>query len=296
MAGTAHVVRGSAVIAVVAELRIEPSGGPVGATVGGIDLREPVGSDTAATLRAAWLEHQLLVFPDQDLTPAQLEAAATTFGPIGEDPYFRPMDGEEHVVALTREADEQTPIFADVFHSDWSFLPTPPAGTLLYGVDIPPVGGDTLYADQYGAYEALPPDLRERAEGLVGVHSARRGYARDGAYGDRDVGRSMTIVASDSALATQTHPLVRVHPETGRKALFCSLAYTIGIEGLDQDEADALLGELFTHMATDDLVHRHRWEPGMVVLWDNRCLLHAATGGYEGHRRELHRLTIAERP
>lgn len=279
----------------MSDLSVEPTGGPVGAVVRGIDLGAPVDRATAAALRDAWLAHQLLVFPDQDLSPAALEAAAALFGPIGEDPYFRPMPGEDHVVALTREADEQTPLFADVFHSDWSFLPTPPAGTMLYGVQVPPTGGDTLYADQYGAYDALPADLRRRAEGLVGIHSARRGYAKDGMYGERDVGRSMAIVASDTALATQPHPLVRVHPETGRKALFCSLAYTIGIEGVEQAEADALLGDLFGYMATDDLVHRHRWEPGMVVLWDNRCLLHAATGGYEGHRRELHRLTIAER-
>ena len=154
---------------------------------------------------------------------------------------------------------------------------------------------DRLYADQYGAYEALPAALKERVEGLMGVHSARHGYSRQGAYGERDVGRSMAIVASDDALATQLHPLVRTHPETGRKALYCSLAYTIGIDGLEKPEADALLGELLGYMATDDLVYRHRWEPGMVALWDNRCLLHSATGGYEGHRRELHRLTIAER-
>lgn len=279
----------------MSDLAVEPTGGPVGAVVRGVDLRRPVDPATADELRSAWLAHQLLVFPSQDLSPAALEAAAEVFGPIGEDPYFRPMPGEDHVVALTREADEQTPLFADVFHSDWSFLPTPPAGTMLYGVEVPPTGGDTLYADQYGAYEALPADLRRRVEGLVGIHSARRGYAKDGMYGDRDVGRSMAIVASDTALATQHHPLVRVHPETGRKALFCSLAYTIGIEGIDQAEADAVLGELFGYLATDDLVHRHRWAPGMVVLWDNRCLLHAATGGYEGHRRELHRLTIADR-
>jgi len=279
----------------MADLTIERTDGPFGAVVTGIDLRAPVDADGAAHLRAAWLEHQVLVFPDQQLDPTQLEAAAATFGPIGDDPFLRPMSGESPVAALTREADEQTPLFADVYHSDWSFLPTPPAGTLLYGVDIPPTGGDTLYADQYGAYEALPADLKARVDRLMGVHSARRGYSKQGLYGDRDVGRSMAIVSSDEALATHLHPLVRTHPETGRKALFCSLAYTIAVDGLDPAEGDTLLGELFTHMATDDIVLRHRWEPGMVVLWDNRCLLHAATGGYEGHRRELHRLTIAER-
>lgn len=278
----------------MAELIIRANEGPFGATVEGIDLRR-LDAPTAARLRSAWLDHQVLVFPHQELGFADLEAVAQAFGPIGEDPYFRPIPGQPHVVALTREADESAPLFADVWHSDWSFLPSPPAATLLYGVEIPPVGGDTLFADQYGAYESLPAELQERVEGLLGIHSARRGYARSGLYGDRDVGRSMAIVASDDALATELHPLVQTHPETGRRALFCSLAYTIGVDGMDEVAANALLGELFAHLAHPEHVLRHRWEPGMVVLWDNRCLLHAATGGYEGHRRVLHRLTIAER-
>jgi taurine dioxygenase len=275
------------------DVTIEPTA-PFGALIHGIDLRRPIDPTTAHDLRQAWLRHLVLVFPDQDLGFAELEAVAEAFGSIGEDPYFRPIPGQSHVVALTREADETTPLFADVFHSDWSFLPTPPAGTLLYAVEIPPVGGDTLYADQYAAYEALPAALQERIEGLNGVHSARRGYSRQGQYGDRDVGRSMAIVASDDAMATQIHPLVRTHPETGRRALFCSLAYTIAVEGLAEDEGNALLIELAGYSASEANTFRHRWAPGMAVLWDNRCLLHSATGGYEGHRRELHRLTIAD--
>lgn len=272
---------------------IDPSGGPFGAVVRGLELPQDLDPSTVADLRQAWLRHQLLVFCDQELDFAGLEAVASAFGEIGEDPYFRPIAGQRHVVALTREADETSPIFADVFHSDWSFLARPPSGTLLYAYDVPPVGGDTLFADQYGAWEALSAGLRRRIDGLVGVHSARRGYAPSGAYGDRDVGRSMAIVSSDDAYATERHPLVRTHPETGRPALFVSLAYTIGIEGMDEADANALFGELYPYTVAEHLVHRHRWEPGMVALWDNRCLLHAATGGYEGHRRELHRLTIA---
>ncbi len=273
---------------------IEPNKATFGARVSGLDLRQPIPPDTAARLRAAWLTHQVLVFPDQDLNMGELEAAARIFGPIGEDPYFRAIRDGSPVVALTREADEQTPLFADVWHSDWSFLASPPAGTLLYGVEIPPVGGETLYADQYAAHDRLPADLRDRIAGRMGIHSARRGYSKQGLYGDRDVGRSMAIVTSDDALATELHPLVRLHPETGRPALFCNIGYTIGIDGLDDDAANALLGELFGYLVADESTYRHRWEPRMVVLWDNRCLLHRATGGYEGHRRVLHRLTIAD--
>ena len=274
---------------------VEPVVAPFGATVRGLDLGRPLDPVTAHHLRQAWLRHQVLVFPDQDLSFDQLEAVALAFGPIGEDPYFRPISGQAHVVALTRDADEITPLFADVWHSDWSFMASPPAATLLYGVEIPPTGGDTLYADQYAAYDSLPGSLKSRIDLLMGIHSARRGYSKEGQYGDRDVGRSMAIVASDDALATQLHPLVRTHPETGRRALYCSLAYTIGIDGLGDDEANTILGELLAHMARDEFVYRHGWAPGTVALWDNRCLVHAATGGYEGHRRVLHRLTIADR-
>ena len=277
-------------------ITIDRTDGPFGAVVHGVDLGRDLQGSVVDLVRDAWLTHQVLVFPDQHLSDADLVEVAGAFGPIGDDPYFVPISGSTPVVALTREADETCPIFADVWHSDWSFLASPPAGTLLYGVDIPPTGGDTLYADQYGAYDSLPDDLKARIGGVMGVHSARRGYSKQGQYGDRDVGRSMAISSSDDALATQLHPLARVHPETGRIALYCSLSYTIGIDGMDADEAGALLGELFAHVARPELILRHRWSPGMVVLWDNRCLLHAATGGYEGHRRELHRLTIAERP
>jgi len=161
---------------------------------------------------------------------------------------------------------------------------------------IPPVGGDTLFANQYEAWSALPEALRSTLQQRRGVHSARRGYSRQGRYGEADKGRSMAIRYDDSALATQTHPIARRHPETGRTALFVSPGYTIGIEGLPDDEANALLLELFTHQARPQFVYRHRWDSGMLVLWDNRCLVHAATGGYQGHRRLLHRITVGERP
>jgi taurine dioxygenase len=203
--------------------------------------------------------------------------------------------GHPHVAQVRREADEATPIFAESWHSDWSFLPGPPAATLLYGDVIPPVGGDTLFANQVAAWEALPAALRKQVDGRMGIHSARRGYARDGKYGAGDRGRSMAIRYSDSALATQTHPLGRVHPETGRTALFVSPGYTIGIEGMPDDEAQALLGELFAHQVKPEFLYRHRWSTGMLVMWDNRAVVHAATGGYQGHRRLLHRITVAER-
>ena len=268
---------------------------PCGALVHGADLTKPLDSATVAAIRAAWLRHQVLAFPGQPMSVDDLERFATTIGPYAADPYFEAIPGHPHVAQVKREADETTSIFADSWHSDWSFLPRPPAATLLFGNVIPPVGGDTLFANQYDAWDALPASTKALLQGRQGVHSARRGYARSGRYGEADKGRSMAIRYDDSALATQLHPLARVHPETQRAALYVSPGYTIGVDGLPDDEAQALLLELYTHQARDEFVYRHRWQADMLLMWDNRCLVHAATGGYQGHRRLLHRITVGDR-
>lgn len=278
----------------LATISVEPSGASCGAIVRGVDLSSLTQAE-ADELRAIWLEHLVIAFPDQTLDLDQFEHVALRFGPFGQDPYLKGLDDHPHVAEIRREPDETAPVFAEGWHSDWSFLASPPSGTLLLGRIIPPVGGDTLYADQHAAYDALDDAMKERIDGLMGIHSARRGYAPQGAYGQNDVGRSMSIVYSESALATQTHPIVRVHPETGRKALFVSPAYVIGIEGMDDDEARPLLMELYAHQGKPEFVYRHQWAEGMLTIWDNRAVVHAATAGYQGHRRLLHRITVSER-
>src|SRR5580698_8818779 len=276
-------------------LRVEPSGASCGALIYGADLSQPHSHAEIDLIRDAWLKHQVIGICGQELQIADLERFAAALGPDGDDPFIAPIAGHPRVVEVRREANETTPVFAEAWHSDWSFLESSPAGTLLYGTVIPPVGGDTLFANQYAAYEALDAETKQKLGSLKGIHSARRGYARDGMYGENDKGRSMTIRHDDSAMKTQLHPLVRAHPETGRKALFVSMGYTIGVEGMDDAEATALLMELFRHQVKPEFVYRHRWSQGMLTLWDNRCLLHSATGGYDGYRRRLHRITIAER-
>jgi len=209
--------------------------------------------------------------------------------------YFGSVAGYLAFVQGWLDVDETSSLVAEAWHSDWSFLPVPPAATVLYGNVIPPVGGDTLFANQYAAWDALPAPLQDLLKDKQGIHSARRGYSREGAYGERDKGRSMAIRFDDSALATRLHPIARVHPETGRTALFVSPGYTIGIDGMSDAEATPLLMELFAHQAREEFVYRHRWSAGMLLLWDNRCVVHAATGGYQGHARLLHRITVAER-
>jgi len=268
---------------------------PCGAVVRGIDLAQPLDAACQQALRAAWLQHQVLAITDQTLALDDLERFALTIGPYGQDPYFESVPGHPHVAQVKREADETSTLFADNFHSDWSFLASPPAATLLYGDIIPPVGGDTLFANQYAAWDALPPAMQALLRDKQGVHSARRGYAKSGRYGEGDKGRSMAIRFDDSALATQLQPIARVHPETGRTALFVSPGYTIGIDGMPDSQAQPLLAELFAHQARPEFIYRHVWQQGTVLLWDNRCLVHAATGGYDGHRRLLHRITVGER-
>ena len=276
-------------------LSVTPQAAPCGAIVRGVDLCRPLSADQAAEIRQAWLAHQVLAFPDQPMSVDDLERFATSIGPFSPDPYFESIPGHPHVAQVKREADETSSIFADNWHSDWSFLPSPPAATLLYGDVIPPIGGDTLFANQYAAWDALPAAMKTLLQDKQGVHSARRGYSRQGRYGEKDEGRSMAIKFDDSALATQLQPVARRHPETGRTALYVSPGYTIGIAGLPEDQAQALLAELFAHQGQERFVYRHRWQQGTLLMWDNRCLVHAATGGYQGHRRLLHRITVGER-
>jgi taurine dioxygenase len=275
-------------------MRIEPSGQACGAFVTGVDLRRPLSQGAIADLRAAWLQHHVLVFPWQELGDDDLERLTLNFGGFGEDPFIAPIPGRRHIIAVERKADETSPLFAETWHSDWSFQARPPAGTCLYGIRIPPVGGDTLFANQHLALDRMPDALRRRVEGLKAIHSARAAYAPDGLYGQNDAAdRSMTIRPSEAAMATQLHDYVRAHPETGRAGLFGCLGYIIGFEGMEPAEAWPLLQELYQWQGQEAFRYRHRWQPGMLVMWDNRSVLHAATGGYEGHHRLLHRTTIA---
>lgn len=278
-------------------LKVTPQDGACGAMVEGLDLRQPLSNEQIADIRTLWLQHLVLAFPGQDLAIEDIERFASTVGPFGVDPFFIPVEGHPHVAQVRREPDEQTPIFAERWHSDWSFLAQPPAATVLYGNIIPPHGGDTLFTNQYAVWDALPAELKTQLAGKQGIHSARRAYSPKGAYGEKDQekGRSMAIRYSDEAMASQTHPLARPHSETGRTALFASPGYTLGIADMPEDEAADLLAELFTWLDKPEFLYRHRWSQGTLLMWDNRCVNHAATGGYEGHRRLLHRITVADR-
>ena len=274
-------------------MKIKPSGQSCGAEVTGVDLTQPLSDNTIADIRAAWLEHHVLSFPNQTMSDDDLERFTLYFGPFGDDPFIAPIKGREHIIAVKRLADETAPIFAEAWHTDWSFQENPPAGTCLFGITIPPKGGDTLFTNQHKALDEMPDTLRVKLEGKMAIHSAVAAYSRKGGYGDADVAaRSMDIRPSDTAEAKQSHPLIRAHPETGRLGIFGSAGYIIGIEDMAQADATALLFELYHWQTRKEFHYRHKWQKNMLIMWDNRSLLHMATGGYKGHDRLLHRTTI----
>lgn len=273
-------------------LTITRSGQSCGAEVRGADLSKPLPGDLIAEIRSQWLEHQVLSFPDQRLSEDDLERFTLAFGPFGDDPFIAPLPGRKHIIAVKRAADETSPIFAESWHSDWSFQKAPPQGTCLYGITIPPKGGDTLFVNQYAALAAMPADLRRRIEGKKAIHSAKNAYSPKGMYGAGDKGRSMDIRPSEEAEATHTHPFIRMHPETGRESLFGCAGYIIGVEGMGEQEGWDLVTEVYRWQTRPEFQYRHRWQENMLLMWDNRCTLHMATGGYAGHDRLLHRTTI----
>ena len=275
-------------------IEVTPSGQACGATVTGVDLSQPLDAATVRAVRAAWLEHHVLAFPDQALADADLERFVQSFGVFGSEPFFLPMAGSEHIVALTRMADEKAPLFAENWHSDWSFLAEPPIGTCLYSLVIPPTGGDTGFVDQQKALAEMPVGLRAKIEGRIARHSAGAAYAPDGMYGEKDkaAGRSMAIHFSDDARDVKSHPFILRHPESGRETLLGCLGYIMGVDGMADDEALELLLELHAWQTREEFQYTHKWRENMFILWDNRSVLHRAYGGYDGYDRVLHRITV----
>jgi taurine dioxygenase len=274
-------------------LEVHPSDTGFGARIEGADLSRPLAPETLAEVKAAWARHGVVSFPGQPLDLDQLEAFTLQMGAFGVDPFIAPMPGRPNVLELRRTPDEKATNFGAGWHSDWSFQAQPPAATILRAEVTPPVGGDTLFADCARAYEDLSDNMKALLAPLRAVHSAGRAYGTQGVFAKETAARTMEIIVSPEADTSLTHPLVRTHPVTGRKALFVSPVYTPGIEGFTVKESQALLGFLFAHMTQDQYVYRHGWAPGTLLMWDNRCTVHFAEGGYDGHLRVMHRTTVA---
>lgn len=279
-------------------MEITPTGQACGARVAGIDLSQPLDIDTISSIRSAWLEHHVLAFPEQKLSDDDLVRVTNYFGNVGEDPYFVPISKKTPVVALIRRADEQAPVFAENWHTDWSFKQHPPIGTCLYSLVVPPIGGNTGFANQQMALAQMPDDLRQRLENKIALHSAAAAYGPDGTYGEKDQGndRSMKILFSEQANKSEPHPIIAKHPESGAETIFGTVGYIHTILGLEPEESRQLIMDLYAWQTKEEFQYTHVWEPNMLVMWDNRSVLHKANGGYDGHARELHRLTIAGDP
>ena len=186
-------------------------------------------------------------------------------------------------------------MFAENWHTDWSFKKHPPIGTCLYSLVVPPVGGNTGFANQQMALAQMPDELRQRLEGKVALHSAAAAYGPQGTYGEKDQGsdRSMKILFSDQANKSEPHPVIAKHPESGADTIFGTVGYIHTIEGMSQEDSQQLIMDLYAWQTREEFQYTHVWQPNMLVMWDNRSVLHRANGGYDGYDRELHRLTIA---
>jgi taurine dioxygenase len=275
-----------------AAFEIRPIAGAIGAELHGIDLAADLSDDTIAAVRQALLDHLVIFFRGQDLPPARFLALARRFGAPIEYPFVAGIDGFPEIIAVTKLEHERVN-FGGVWHSDTTYLAEPPMGTLLVAREVPPVGGDTLFANQYLAYEALSERMRAMLEELKGVsNSAKADVTRTREDRVKSAGTSQ----AREALVAE-HPVVRTHPETGRKALYVNTAHTQRFAGMTEEESAGLLGFLFRHQSRPEFTCRFRWEVGSLAFWDNRCAQHNPINDYHGYRRVMHRITLAgDRP
>tara|TARA_Y100001936_G_scaffold162868_1_gene159018 strand:+ start:527 stop:1378 length:852 start_codon:yes stop_codon:yes gene_type:complete len=270
------------------------SNSSLGVTVSGINLSNKISPEEKAVLNNLWSKFYILIFPNQILEHKEFENFSLTFGEFGHDPFIESIDKHPNIIEVKKGADEKASHFGGSWHSDWSFQKTPPSATLLHSKIIPPVGGDTLFANTILAYEGLPQETKEEIDGLKVIHSAALPYADDGFYALEDEkDRTMKIRPSKEAKKTFSHPLVRTHPISKQRGLFINPVYSMGIEGFEKEESDKLLNKLYLHMIQDKYIYKHSWKKDMLVIWDNRAVMHQATGGYDGYDRLLHRITIA---
>ena len=272
-----------------ATLQIRRTAGALGAEISGVDLAQDLTDATIAAIRQALLDHQVIFFRDQALTPARQVAFGARFGPLNIHPYVAGMADHPEVMEVVKEPEDRIN-FGGGWHSDMSFLERPAIGSILYAVETPEFGGDTLFASQAAAYDALSPGLKATLEGLNAVHSAAREYSSQGHSAQKR--KSMAVAEADGLVGEYVHPMVLTHPETGRKALYVNPAFTLKIEGWKTSESKALLEYLFQHCRYEGFTCRFRWAPGSVAVWDNRSVWHFALNDYPGQHRHMRRVTV----
>jgi taurine dioxygenase len=272
-------------------MEIRPIAGALGAEIAGVDLASGLDDRTVRIIREALLEYLVVFFRGQDLQPRVFRDVMRRFGRPVEYPFVRGLDGYPEIIEVLKREDERTN-FGGIWHSDTSYLDEPPMGSALLARELPPYGGDTLFANQYLAFEALSDGLQRTLETLRGVNTSAKA----------DVTRTREDRVKDSGAAVKQdyaaeHPVVRTHPETGRKALYVNVAHTARFAGWTEDESAPLLQYLFAHQVRPEFTCRFRWEPNSIAFWDNRAAQHNPINDYHGFRRLMHRITLAgDRP
>lgn len=272
-------------------MKVERLTGVLGARISGTDVRS-LDDNGFHELRALACEHGVVFLPDQSLSVAEQVEFSHRFGPAAESPFIEPSPDHPEVIKVLKEPRDGNAFnFGGAWHSDFSFLPNPPSFTVLFALDIPPYGGDTLWSCMSTAYANLSPQNKELFAGLQAVHTARDAYSPKMQQIHSGLS-SMNIVCDDSANDVQIHPLVTTHPETGKKVLFYNRAYVRDLVGIDGDEKLRLMEWLHLHTTDAKFTVRHKWTAGDLAIWDNRSTQHYALNDYAGFRRELHRTTV----
>lgn len=272
-------------------LRVEPLAGTIGAVITGVDLASELDDDVVAQIRRAWLEHLVVFFRGQQLDSSDFLAFARRLGTPIEYPFVRGIEGYPEIIEVAKLPNE-TVNFGGIWHSDTVYLEEPPMATMLLARELPPFGGDTMFANMYAAYDALSPGLQRVLDGLKAVNSS--------ALADVSKTREDRIRergADDGQHFVAVHPVVRTHPETGRRALYVNPAHTASFDDMTEDESRPLLEHLFQHSTRAEHTCRFQWEVGSLALWDNRCAMHDPINDYHGFTRRMHRITLAgDRP
>jgi taurine dioxygenase len=273
-------------------LGITPLAGAIGAEISGVDLAGELDDRAVAAIRQAWLQHLVVFFRGQTLPPSRFVALARRFGEPVEYPFVKGIEGFPLITPVVKLPHERVN-FGGLWHSDTTYLETPPMGTMLVAREVPPYGGDTIFANMYLAYETLSEGMRRLLDGLVAVNSSAKADVTK-TREDR-----MRESAREGARAEYLaeHPVVRTHPETGRKALYVNGGHTVRFQGMTEAESAPLLDFLFAHQTRPEFTCRFHWDEGSLALWDNRCAQHNPINDYHGFRRVMHRVTLAgDRP
>ena len=274
------------------QIEVVPVSGGVGVEVHNVDIKSGIDAGTFDELRAAFVEHGLIFLRNQDITPDEHIAFAERWGEININRFFPRLDGYDQIATVTKEPDQTTNIGGG-WHTDHSYDHVPAMGSILIARETPPVGGDTLFACMYTAYDTLSDGLKQTLEGMKAVHSSRHIFGEQSSYRD-----TMKDRFSNPEDATQdaVHPVVITHPESGRKALYVNPGFTLHFDGWTAAESKPLLDYLYAHAVQLEHTTRFQWAPGSIAFWDNRCTWHYALNDYHGTRREMHRITIEGSP